>query len=104
MHYSIKDRNQLVAETGISAIASFKYDISLIVNCVYNSPRNNIQDNNFSDALYFVTLQKIFKKSIKLGVTSGLAFTKNFTYSGSEIKDPDFSSYDGVRFMFPTFY
>ena len=94
MHYSIKDRNQLVAETGISAIASFKYDISLIVNCVYNSPRNNIQDNNFSDALYFVTLQKIFKKSIKVGVTSGLAFTKNFTYSGSEIKDPDFSSYD----------
>jgi outer membrane receptor for ferrienterochelin and colicin len=90
--FSIADRYQLVIEPGFSAIVSFKHDFNLSMSCQYSSPRNNIQDNSFSDALYFISFEKTFKKCFKAGIVSVLPLKRTFTYQGSEIKDPDFNS------------
>ena len=48
---------------------------------------------SFSDALYFISLEKTFKQKFKVGITSALPFSKTFTYQGSEIKGADFYSH-----------
>jgi outer membrane receptor protein involved in Fe transport len=90
--YSIEDRHQVVIEPGLSSIFSFKHDMTLSVNFQYNSPRNNIQGNAFSDALYFMSFEKTFKKCLKAGIVCMLPLSRTFTYQGSEIKDHDFTS------------
>jgi hypothetical protein len=59
----------------------------------YASPVNEIQGTTFSDALYFVSLEKSFSKNLKAGVVSGLPLAKTFTYQGSEVAGPDFYHY-----------
>jgi outer membrane receptor protein involved in Fe transport len=91
--YAIENRDQLICESGLSAILSFKHQMDLSMNIQYNSPKNNIQDNTFSSALYFISFEKTFKKNLKIAVVSGLPLTKTFTYDGSEINDRNFHSY-----------
>ncbi len=94
--FSIADRRQIVIEPGISAILSFKHDFNLSMTCQYNSPRNYIQGNSYSDALYFIAFEKTFKKRLKTGIVSLLPLKRTFTYQGSEINTPDFySNYKG---------
>jgi hypothetical protein len=95
--YFVKNRNQLVYEPGVSAIAAFKHDINLSMSFQYSSPRNSIQWKSFGDALYFISLEKTFKKSFKASIVSGLPLTKCFIYQGSEASGPEFNSrYEGV--------
>lgn len=89
----ISDKNQIAFESGISAILSLKHDISASFIFQYSSPKNNIQDRYFSDALYFVTLEKTFMKKLKVGVVTALALTRKFTYQGTSISSADFNSY-----------
>lgn len=90
--YFVKNRNQLVYEPGLSAIAAFRHEINLSVSFQYSSPRNSIQWKSFGDALYFVSLEKTFKKAFKASIISGLPLTKRFIYQGSEASGSDFSS------------
>jgi hypothetical protein len=75
-----------------SAVASFKYDISASFLFQYDTPNPDFQGTSFSDPLYFVSLEKAFFKRYRLGIKSGLPFSRNFIYQGSEIQGPGFVS------------
>jgi hypothetical protein len=92
----IENRHNLAYNSGLSAILSFKHDISFSFVFQYASPKNDIQGNSFCGALYFLSLEKTFKQKIKIGIVSALPFTKSFTYQGSEIDGSNFySHYEG---------
>jgi hypothetical protein len=109
--YVAENASNLVFASGISAIVSFKHDFSFSLIYQYASPQNNIQDNSYCDALYFLSLEKTIKQKIKISVVSAIPFTKTFTYSGSDINGPDFYSHykgdlqmSGSRFWFTVSY
>ncbi len=91
--YKVYDRNNLVYETSLSAIMALKKGFTFSLVFQYNSPKNNIQDNSFCDPLYFLSIDKTIKQRIKVGIGSGLPFTRSFIYQGSDLISPDFSSY-----------
>ncbi len=91
--YAIDDRYRIQFQSGLSAIVTFKYDIVASFQFQYNSPLINIQSTSFSDALYFVSLEKTFRQRFKVGITSGIPFAKTFTYQGEEIRGTDFYSH-----------
>lgn len=94
--HEVGNRHNLTFESGLSVIVAFKYDISASLIAQYASPKNNIQGNSFSGALYYLSLEKTFMQKMKIGFVSGLPFTKTFTYQGSEIEGPGFCSrYEG---------
>jgi len=101
--YGIGNRHHPTFESGLSAIVSFKHDIAISFVFQYASKRNNIQDNTYCDALYFLSFEKTFKQKIKVGIISGLPFTKSFTYQGTDIDASNFSShYQGnIKMSFP---
>jgi len=91
--YNIDNRHKIAIESGLSAIIAFKHDVTASLQFQYNSPETNIQDMLFSDALYFISLEKTFKRKLKIGVVSAVPFTKSFTYQGNEIEAKDFYRY-----------
>jgi hypothetical protein len=94
--YGVEDRNRPVFESGLSSILSFKNDLSVSMVFQYSTPKNNMQTNSYSGALYFLSADKTFKKRFKIGLVSALAFNGGFIYQGSDINMPDFSSsYNG---------
>ncbi len=93
---SIDNKNRPGLESGLSVIASFKHDIACSLNLQYNSTKYDMQGSSFSDILYFLSVEKTFKKKIKAGIVSAMPFTKSFTYNGSKIDGSNFlSSYEG---------
>ena len=90
--YMIDSRKEICLASSISAVLSFKRDFALSSVLQYNSPQNNMQDNYFCDALYFVSFDKTFKKKIKVGLGSGIMFTRSFIYKASDIDDHNFRS------------
>ena len=91
--YNIHNRQRIVFESSMSAIASFKHDIVVSLQFQYNSPQLYTQMISFSDLLYFISVEKKIKQDFKIGITCALPFTKKFTYEGSEIKGEDFFSH-----------
>ncbi len=91
--HQVEDRHKFAFESGLSAILSFRHEFSLSLVFQYASANNHIQSTKFSSALYFVSLEKTFKKKIKIGLVSAIPFYKTFTYQGSEIANPDFYSH-----------
>ncbi|MGE5406141.1 MAG: TonB-dependent receptor domain-containing protein [Methanosarcina sp.] len=88
--YNIENRKKVSFESGISAIATFRHDISASIKFHYSTPGTDLQTITFGDALYFVSLEKIFVKKYKVAITSALPFARSFTYQGSKINGPDF--------------
>jgi outer membrane receptor protein involved in Fe transport len=87
-------------EPGLSAIASFKHDLSFSLNIQYKTPQYDIQSRSFSDAVYFLNIEKIIREKFRIGVASAIPFTRAFTYSGSEVNGPGFHSlYQGKVIM-----
>lgn len=76
-----------------SIVASFKYDIIASILFQYDTPNPDFQGTSFSDPLYFVSLEKAFFKKYRLGIKTGLPFSRNFIYQGSEIQGPGFASH-----------
>lgn len=91
--YGITNRQKLVYESGISAIVTFKYDITASMQFQYSSPNIQMQETTFSDALYFMAVEKTFNKKFKVGIKSALTFTKSFTYHGNDFSGNDFYSH-----------
>jgi hypothetical protein len=91
--HDVTSRHLLVFEAGISAYATIRKNYTISTNLQYSSPQNEIQRTTFSDALYFVSLERSFSKGLKIGVTSGVPLLKSFTYQGAEVSSPDFSHY-----------
>lgn len=100
--YEIENKNNRVMESGISTILSFSNDFALSVIFQYATAKENIQDNTYSEALYFISLDKTFQKKLKAGIVSALPFAKNFIYQGSAIHSPNFSSTYTGNLKLPT--
>ena len=79
-------------ETNVSAYINFRKGFSASAILQYTSPVNEIQGKTYSDALYFISLEKQFAKGPKAGISSALPFAGNFTYHGYEVISPLFSS------------
>jgi hypothetical protein len=90
--YGIGNRKKASFESGISAIASFRYGIAASFRFHYSTPGTDIQTITFGDALYFVAIEKTFLKKYKVAVNSALPFARSFTYQGAEINGADFHS------------
>jgi len=91
--YNIENRHKIAIESGLSAIISFKHNYTASLLFQYNSPETNIQGMSFSDALYFISLEKTIKQKLKIGIVSALPFSKSFTYQGNEIAAENFYSH-----------
>jgi hypothetical protein len=100
--YGLENKNNLVFESSLSSIMSFKNDFALSVVFQYETAKENIQDNMFSDALYMISFDKTFKDNLKVGIISALPFKENFIYQGSEVQAPDFSSSYTGNLKLPT--
>ncbi|MCF8221761.1 MAG: TonB-dependent receptor [Bacteroidales bacterium] len=91
--YGIEDKNSFGLESGLSAIVSFKHGFSASFDFQYNSPKFEMQKKKFSDALYFVSINKEFNKRFKTGVKFALPFSSSFIYNGSSLQSESFTSY-----------
>jgi hypothetical protein len=106
-NHSIENKTRSGLETGLSAIASFSHDLAFSINFQYNTSLYNLQSRTFSDMVYFLSLEKTFRKKFKAGIASAIPFTRSFTYSGSEVSGSDFHSlYEGKVIMsgFPIWF
>jgi hypothetical protein len=92
IRYNITDRHKLAFESGISAVASFRYDITASLKFQYNSPDVQIQSSSYCDPLYFISLEKAFFKNYRFGIKSSLPFTRSFVYRGSKSEGIDFTT------------
>jgi hypothetical protein len=92
--YAINEKRQMVFESGFSNILSLKRDFDISFIFQYATPKNNIQDNWYCGALYFLSFEKTLFKNFKAGIVSGLPLKKSFVYTGSEISAPDFYSHN----------
>jgi outer membrane receptor protein involved in Fe transport len=90
----VENRSRFVMESTLSAVVSFKKDFALSGILQYATRKNNIQGNAYSDAIYFLTLDKTFKKNLKVGIESALPFARSVIYRGSETRAENFSSND----------
>jgi hypothetical protein len=79
-------------EAGLSAYAVLPAQVTASVQFHYASPVPAMQRSDFSGALYFVSVERMFGHALKLGVVSGLPFARSFTYQGWEIDGPAFQS------------
>jgi hypothetical protein len=91
--YNIDNRHKVVIQSGISAIASFRHDITASFNFQYNSPNMQIQETNFSDPLYIFSLEKGIFNKCKFGIKTALNFKRSFAYRGTEIEGDNFYSH-----------
>ena len=75
-YHSIGNKKSVGFESGLSVIASFKHDIACSLSLQFNSASNDIQGSTYSDALYFLSVEKTFKQKIKLGIVSAMPIYK----------------------------
>jgi hypothetical protein len=88
----VSARNTSSFDIGMSLFSTFGKGVTASVIYQYSSPLNQIQQNYFSHALYFVSLEKLFVNRWKAGITSALPFAGKFIYRGYEQINPGFSS------------
>ncbi len=98
---NISSRHWTALESGISVIGSFKHDISASFRLQYNSPVIKFQSDSFSDALWFISVDKTVKENLTLGIASALPLMKSFTYHGSKISGDQLNYYSEGKLQLP---
>ena len=101
--YNIENRHKIAIESGLSAIISFKHNFTASLLFQYNSHETDIQGMSFSDALYFISLEKTIKQKFKVGVVSAIPFSKSFTYQGNQIEAEGFYSHSEGKIKMSAF-
>ena len=101
--YNIENRHKIAIESGLSAIITFKRGITASLLFQYNSPETDIQGMSFSDALYFISLEKTINQKFKVGIVSAIPFSKSFTYQGNEIEAENFYSHSEGKIKMSAF-
>lgn len=91
--HGISDRNRMVLESGFSLSVLFKKDLVLSTMFKYNSSSALIQGSTFEDMLYFISLEKTFKDTYTVGLSSAVPFSKEFTYKGHDTRMPSYREY-----------
>lgn len=89
-HHSILSRHEKGCEVGISAILSLPYEFSFSLQGQYISPLTGIQNLAYSDALYFLAINKSFGRQFRIGLTSALPFARSFIYQGTKVEGANF--------------
>ena len=72
----------------------------------YSTPQTEIQDNYYDDPLYFVSLDKSYRKW-KFGIVSAIPFDKYFLYDSNDIEGGAFkSTYKGYvnKMLIPVWF
>jgi outer membrane receptor protein involved in Fe transport len=90
--HGIAEKREVAIESGLSATLTLNNGFTTTMRYQYNTPRSYMQSSFYSDALYFLSVEKNILKNLKLGITSGIPFNRAFTYYGKEIENNDFSS------------
>jgi|GEM_PF-422487 len=90
---SLKASRKMAWHAGISAYTVLPGAITASLVFNYSSPVPELQLNRFSDALYFLSLEKDFGKGFRAGLISAIPFAGSFTYKGAEINQTGFSDY-----------
>lgn len=90
--YGIEKRTTHGFESGCSA--RVKLERKLTASCIfqYNSPTYDLQNKRYSNALYIISLDKSYNNGVKLGISSAIPFTRDFTYSGIKREGTGFNS------------
>jgi hypothetical protein len=90
--FDLSGRREKAWSAGMAAVASPGGNItaSFIIN--YDSPWHSVQNTTFSDALYFLSLEREINQKYKFGIMSGLPFARSFTYHGNTVEGREFSS------------
>lgn len=88
----ISSRRSFAWEAGISAYMGFGDGFTLSGILDYASPLPSIQQVDFKDALYFISVGKSVGRGGKAEIATGLPFSKSFTYRGYEIDAPAFTT------------
>jgi len=78
---------------GFSAYAKLPGEITASLVFNYSSPLPDLQVTRFSDALYFLSLEKDLGEGFRAGLISAIPFTGRFVYKGTEISGTGFSDY-----------
>ena len=90
--HNISRKNNWAYESGFSATVNIKKDLAASLLFQYNSPTYDLQNKRYSDALYFLSLEKTFKKRINIGISTAIPFVRTFTYSGVKTQGANFYS------------
>ncbi|TKG92819.1 hypothetical protein EYV94_17750 [Puteibacter caeruleilacunae] len=88
-NYGVDRKNWFVFATSFSLTAQIKDDLVASFNLEYSSPQTEIQDNYYDEPLYFLSLDKSYKKW-KFGIISALPFDKYFLYDSNDISGDSF--------------
>lgn len=92
----IKDDKGVGFRSSLSSLVTLVEGFSLSGIIQYYTPIANIQSSRFEDVTYFISVEKEFKRGLKVGVVSAIPFTKEFTYYGETVSSKDlYSHYAG---------
>jgi hypothetical protein len=90
---SLKASRKMAWHAGISAYTMLPGAITASLVFNYSSPVPELQLNRFSDALYFLSIEKDFGKGFRAGLISAIPFAGSFAYKGTDIKGSGFFDY-----------
>ncbi len=82
-------------------VASLPRAYSLSASFQYQTPHPQFQDEYYSDALYFVSVNKKLNKNWQVGITSGLLMRNQFTYQGTKTSGEGFSQHQHGEVQVP---
>ena len=99
----IEERNQMVLETGLSAILSLAYQTALSASFQYATPTIGMQHSSYCDALYTLSADKRFGENLKLGLVAALPFAGSFVYQASDTESARFFSNHTGYLQLPSF-
>ena len=97
--FDIESRREKAFSAGISAIVSMMNNFTASLILQHEGSRHNIQNTAYSDALYFLSLEKKISQKYKVGIMSGIPFARSFTYHGNKIRGRNFSSHSEGNIM-----
>jgi len=86
----IQGKRMKALETGLSMNAALGKKMAASIQWQYNTPRPRFQGHSYSDAIYFIALERSFNSQLKAGVTCALPFAKTIDYNGRQVEGPNF--------------
>jgi hypothetical protein len=86
----ISNKNNSGYEFACSSTVNLTDKLSASLTFQYNSPTYDLQNKHYSNAIYMLALNRLFKNGLKLGISSAIPFKKEFTYSAERSRGDDY--------------
>ncbi|MCG8412360.1 MAG: TonB-dependent receptor family protein [Bacteroidales bacterium] len=103
MFLSDKNMIGLNYSMSLSAILKLRYGFYASFMLQYNNAQKYIHNNTFSDALYFLSIDKTIGRNLKLGILTGISFAQAFTFFGNKIETDKFTYRQNDKIIFSQF-